>query len=64
MIDNSLIQEILSRPDTKISKDFKLSDLANLASKLERITKTTPTSSSFVADPNSVTTEDLKDDFS
>lgn len=64
LIDNPLIQEILSKPDTKISKDFKLSDLANLASKLERITKTTPTSSSFVADPNSVTTEDLKDDFS
>ena len=64
LIDNSLIQEILSRPDTKISKDFKLSDLADLASKLERIPKTTSTSSSFVVDPNSVTTEDLKDDFS
>ena len=64
LIDNPLIQEILSKPDTKISKDFKLSDLADLASKLERIPKTTSTSSSFVVDPNSVTTEDLKDDFS
>jgi hypothetical protein len=64
LIDNPLIKEILSKPETKVSKDFKLSDLADLASKLERIPKTTPTSASFVADPNSVTTEDLKDDFS
>ena len=64
LIDNSLIQEILSKPETKVSKDFKLSDLSTLASKLERVPQTTPTSSSFVADPNSVTIEDLKDDFS
>ena len=64
LIDNSLIQEILSKPETKVSKDFKLSDLSTLASKLERVPPTTPTSSSFVADPNSVTIEDLKDDFS
>ncbi len=64
LIDKSLIQEILSRPETKVSKDFKLSNLSTLASKLERVPSTTPTSSSFVADPNSVTIGDLKDDFS
>lgn len=64
LIDNPLIKETLSKPETKVSRDFKLSDLSTLASKLERVPPTTPTSSSFVADPNSVTTEDLKDDFS
>ena len=59
LIDNPLIQEILSKPDTKISKDFKLSDLANLASKLERRPK--PTFTMIDVGINSVVT-DLKDD--
>jgi hypothetical protein len=64
LIDNPLIQEILSKPETRVSKDFKLSDLSTLASRLERVSPTTLTSSSFVADPTSVTMGDLKDDFS
>ncbi|PZU97040.1 MAG: hypothetical protein DCE90_07835 [Pseudanabaena sp.] len=59
LIDNPLIQEILSKPETKVSKDFKLSDLANLASKLERIPK--PTFTTIDVNTSSVVT-DLKDD--
>jgi len=64
LTDNLLLKEIVSKPDTKIPKDPKWSDLTDLASKLERIPNPTPTSSSFVVAPNGVVT-DLKDiDFS
>ncbi|MBD2149593.1 hypothetical protein H6F44_05555 [Pseudanabaena sp. FACHB-1277] len=59
LINNPLIKEILSKPETRVSKDFKLSDLANLASKLERIPK--PTFTTIDVSTNSVAT-DLKDD--